>query len=259
MMPNLSICVVAYHNYNNIETIINSIEKHTDSSINKTIYIVDNSNDGNSDDGKQFKNIIDKYPDVVYLNTGENLGFAKGHNYVLNRIGSDYHAIVNPDIVLVEDSFSKIIQFMEDDQSIGMCVPKMVDAEGNMQLAYRKDPTPVDMFIRMFCPNLFPKRYRQHTLQNQDYSQPFQVPFAHGSFLVIRTELFKKLGGFDERFFLYIEDADLCRRVNQISKVMYFPGTEVIHKWEKGSHKNKKLFYYHVKSMYLYFKKWGIS
>lgn len=96
-----------------------------------------------------------------------------------------------------------------------------------------------------------------HTLQDQDYTQPFQVPFGQGSFLVIRTELFKKLNGFDDRFFMYLEDADLCKRVNEISKLMYYPGASVVHRWEKGSHKNKKLLMYHIQSMRKYFEKWG--
>ena len=76
---------------------------------------------------------------------------------------------------------------------------------------------------------------------------------------MIRTELFQKLGGFDERFFLYMEDADLCKRVNRVSRLCYCPDTKVIHKWEKGSHKSKKLFKLHVQSMISYFKKWGIK
>ena len=94
-------------------------------------------------------------------------------------------------------------------------------------------------------------------MQYEDYSKPFQVPFGQGSFLVIKTELFKRINGFDERYFMYMEDADLCKRVNQVSKLMYFPGATVVHKWQRGSHKNKKLFKYHIESMRHYFKKWG--
>ena len=128
-----------------------------------------------------------------------------------------------------------------------------------MQFVYRKNPTIFDMFIRMFCKKLFPKRIKYHTLQNKDYTKPFQVPFAQGSFLIIKSQLFKELKGFDENFFMYMEDADLCRRVNQITKLMYCPETEVIHKWNKGSHKNIMLFMSHIKSMKYYFTKWGYS
>ena len=70
-------------------------------------------------------------------------------------------------------------------------------------------------------------------------------------------EIKEKLNGFDDNFFMYLEDADLCKRVNQVSKLMYLPTATVIHKWAKGSHKNKTLFKHHVNSMKYYFKKWG--
>ena len=105
----------------------------------------------------------------------------------------------------------------------------------------------------------FEKRKAKHTMQYQDYTKPFRVPFGQGSFLVVRTELFKELNGFDDNFFMYLEDADLCKRVNQISKLMYFPNATVIHKWGRGSHTNKTLFKYHLQSMMVYFKKWGIK
>ena len=96
-------------------------------------------------------------------------------------------------------------------------------------------------------------------MQDMDFSKTFQVPFGQGSFLIIRSELFKEIGGFDDNFFMYVEDADLCKRVNQVSKLMYYPGARVIHKWEKGSHKNRMLLKYHVQSMIYYFRKWGMK
>lgn len=97
----------------------------------------------------------------------------------------------------------------------------------------------------------------EHTLQYEDYSKPFHVQFGQGSFLVIRSGLSKELQGFDEKFFMYVEDADLCKCVNQVSNFMYFPDATVIHKWEKASRKNKALFKYHVQSIRYYFKRWG--
>ena len=200
--------------------------------------------------------LAQQYKDVTYVSTGKNLGFGGGHNYILEMLESKYHAIVNPDIILEEDAFSELISFM-DDESIGMCVPRLVDEEGNLLGVYRRELTVWDMFIRMFLKGAFKKRQAYHTMQDMDYTKVFDVPFAQGSFLLIRTELFKQLKGFDERFFLYMEDVDLCKRLNQISRLCYCPHATVIHKWEKGSHKNGKLFKLHVQSMISYFCKWG--
>jgi len=276
----LSITIVSYHNEEDIKKAVASIEQYTPESISKQIYIVDNaSGDGNdetaiggekiskSDDtkgaldvGKEKRcalaELAEVYQDVTYVPAGKNLGFGRGHNYVLGQLDSKYHAIVNPDIILTEDAFSKLIRFMED-ESIGMCVPRLVDEEGNLLAVYRRDLTVWDMFIRMFLKGAFKKRQAYHTMQDADYTKSFDVPFAQGSFLLIRTKLFQELGGFDDRFFMYMEDADLCKRVNQVSRLCYCPEATVIHKWEKGSHKSGKLFKFHVQSMISYFMKWG--
>ena len=260
MPVRLSTCIVAYNNYKDIKAAIESMEQLTAPELTKKIYIVDNGVAISSiSDVNEFKKFVQGYSDIEYIDAGQNLGFGKGHNVVINKIDSEYHAIVNPDILFCEDAFSKIIAWMDEHKDVGMVIPDIRDEYGNRQLVYRKELTVFDMFVRFFCKGLFPERIRKHTLQDMDYSKPFQVPFGQGSFLVVKTNLFKALKGFDDNFFMYVEDADLCKRVNQVSKLMYFPGTRVIHKWNKGSHGNKVLFKYHVKSMKHYFKKWGIK
>lgn len=260
MENNLSVCIVAYDNYEDIESAIKTIEDFTSRKLNKKIYIVDNGVQV-SDENKieKFKNFIKNYNDVEYINLGDNLGFGKANNSVLGLINSKYHAIVNPDILLCEDSFSKILKWMDQNSDIGMAIPKLIDEDGKRQNVYRRELTVFDMFNRMILKEFFRNRAKKHVMSDMDYSIPFKVPFGQGSFLVIRTQLFKQLNGFDDRFFMYCEDADLCKRVNDVSKLMYYPGTKVVHKWEKGSHKDMTLFKYHLKSMIYYFEKWGVK
>ena len=251
-MKDLSVAIVAYNDEEDVKNAVESILRWTPDFISMTLYIVDNST---KETGLKE---LESNPNVVYINTGKNLGFGGGHNVVLPKLDSKYHAIVNPDILLKEDAFSKIVSFM-DETGCGMCVPRITDEDGNLLKVYRREVTVFDMFIRMFIKGGFKKRRAYHTMQDMDYEKPFEVPFAQGSFLVIKTELFKKLKGFDERFFLYMEDADLCKRVNNVSNLLYFPGASVIQKWEKGSHKNLGLFKLHVSSMVKYFLKWRRS
>lgn len=256
-MIDLSITIVAYKDYEEVLNAVKSIEHHTSPDIKKIIYIVDNSEYDNKK-SNNFKKLLSKYSDIIYFDTAKNLGFGKGHNFIINQLNSKYHAIINPDILLKEDSFSKIMNFMNN-TNCGMCIPRIENENGELQRAYRRELTVWDMFIRMFLSKHFKKRQDYHTLQDQDYKKTFNVPFGQGSFLVIDTKLFKSLNGFDERYFMYIEDADLCKRVNSVSSLMYFPDTTIIHKWKKASHKNKKLFKIHIQSMFKYFKKWGIK
>lgn len=258
MAVKLSISIVAYNNYEDIKEAIKSMEKYTSTELKKKVYIIDNGvSISSTDDINKFVAFVDGFDDVEYIDTKKNLGFGKGHNFILDKIESEYHAIVNPDIIFCEDAFSKIVKWMDENLQIGMTIPDIIDEEGKRQEVYRRELTVFDMFNRMFLKSAFKKRAKKHVMQDMDYSKPFQVPFGQGSFLVIRSELFKKINGFDDNFFMYVEDADLCKRVNQVSKLMYYPEVKVIHKWEKGSHGNKTLFKYHVQSMKYYFKKWG--
>ncbi|MCI8706269.1 MAG: glycosyltransferase family 2 protein [Lachnospiraceae bacterium] len=250
-MTEISITIVAYNDEDDVRAAVCSILECTAAAVSKRLYIVDNSSQKNG-----LRALGEEYPEVEYLAPGRNLGFGGGHNYVLPRLDSEFHAIVNPDILLTEDSFSVLLDFMRE-QGAGMAVPKLSDGSGNLQAVYRRELTVMDMGIRMFLPSRFKKRQAYHTMQEMDYGKPFLVPFAQGSFLVIRTELFRELGGFDKRYFMYMEDADLCRQVNQRSSLWYCPYTTVIHKWERGSHKDRKLRNMHIASMVRYFQKWG--
>lgn len=252
-MKDLTITIVSYHDEADVIKAVESIEKYTPASIQKEIFIVDNI-DGTVDNDKLMK-LENQYADVKVVATGKNLGFGGAHNYVMDMLDSKFHAIVNPDILLEMDAFSALLSFMQD-ETIGMCVPRLVDESGELLAVYRREVTVWDMFLRMFLKGAFKKRQDYHTMANADYTKPFEVPFAQGSFLVIQTELFKRLGGFDERYFLYMEDADLCKRVNEVSRLMYCPDATVVHAWDRGSHKSGKLFMLHVKSMFSYFSKW---
>lgn len=256
MANRLSVCIVAYENYGEIREGLASMELYTPASLVDKIYIVDNG-DAVSLEAAEFRKFLEAYDNVEYVDAGGNVGFGAGHDLVLERLTSEYHAIVNPDILFCEDAFSKIVAWMDVHPEAGMVIPDIRDMEGNRQAVYRKELTVFDVFVRFFARGLFPGRMKSHTLQDMDYSRPFRVPFGQGSFLVIRTALFKQLHGFDEHFFMYVEDADLCRRVNEVSSLMYCPEARVIHKWEKGSHKDGRLFKYHVRSLHYYFKKWG--
>ena len=251
MMTDLSITIVAYNNEEDVTKAVCSIMEHTALSMSKKIYLVDNSTHPNT-----LSALENRFPEVTYIKMERNLGFGRGHNQVLPLLDSKYHAIVNPDIILTEDSFSVLVDFLNKN-AYGMVIPKLLDTDGNLQAVYRRELTVWDMFIRFFLKKGFKKRKAFHTLQDMDFTKSFPVPFAQGSFLVVRTALFKELEGFDERFFMYVEDADLCKRVNACSSLYYCPDTAVIHKWEKGSHKDKSLRKEHIRSMFLYFNKWG--
>lgn len=156
MSVQLSISIVAYHNYDDIKKAVSTLEEYTPTTLTKKIYIVDNGAQTGSN--TEFVSFLSKYEDVQYIDAKKNLGFGKGHNFVLPLIDSEYHCIMNPDIVFTEDAFTPILEYMDNRPSVGMVIPNIVDSNGKRQNVYRKELTIFDMFIRMFCKGLFPKR-----------------------------------------------------------------------------------------------------
>ena len=138
----------------------------------------------------------------------------------------------------------------------------MFGMDGNQQHVYRRELTVVDFFVR-YVPNILAefspikKRNDKHLMNDICKEEPFECDFIQGSFLVLPTKLLKELNGFDERYFMYAEDADLCKRIRKKYKIMCYPECQVVHKWEKASHKNFKLFRIHCASLFKYFRKWG--
>lgn len=257
-MSDITLSVVLYRDYDTPLEMIRSLSEYLPSSYSVRLYAVDNSG-VESPEKDMFLATLKSYPFVEYLDAESNLGFGAANNLALEKADSKYHVFVNPDIQFTSDALSALASFMDAHDEIGMCIPRMVDEEGNLLPVYRREVTVLDAFNRMFLKGRLAKREAVHTMAGEDYSKPFRVPFGQGSFLFGKTDLLKEIGGFDDRFFMYLEDADLCKRINGISSLWYCPDVKVIHKWERGSHKKLRLMKIHLASYWKYFKKWNLS
>lgn len=253
MIP-VTISIVTYNNEATIGKTLESLMLHLPEEYSCSVFVIDN---GSSD-----RTLLEiaKYKDRITLinSPSGNIGFGAAHNLVIDQVDSEIHLIVNPDIVFFDDqSIISLIRYLEDHPDVGMVVPRIVDEKGDLQYLCRRNPTILDLVLRFLPGHFFPKREDYHVMKDKDYKKPFEVPFASGCFMAIRTSLFRELGGFDERFFLYAEDADLTRGVNQISKTVYVPDAVVCHLWARASYKDNKMTRIHLYSLLMYFRKWG--
>lgn len=259
----ITLSVVLYRDYKTPMGMVESLVRESDPSLSWHLYAVDNSalaeGDSLAPARDAFEAFLSETGAAEYVDAGCNLGFGRANNLALERADSAYHVFVNPDVLFVEDALSKLKAFMDSNPDVGMCCPRLVDEEGNLQYTCRRGITVLDAFNRMILKNHMVGRDRWHAMKDKDYSHPFDVPFAQGSFLMGRTTLLKKLGGFDDDFFMYLEDADLCRRVNEASRLLYCPDATAVHKWEKASHKDGRLLRIHMQSYMTYFRKWGLK
>lgn len=255
-MTKFSISIVTYNNEKTIGSTLFALTENWPAGIDISCYLIDNAS--TDDTIQKLFPYVNKLK--IILSERGNIGFGAAHNTVIDRIDSDYHIIMNPD-VLIQDSgmFKMIATFMAANPDIGMLVPRIEDENGELQYLCRRELTVLDLALRFMPGNFMSKRLAWHEMRDKNYDQPFDVPFASGCFMVIRTGLLKQLQGFDERFFLYSEDADLSRRVNQLSRIVYYPEITVCHKWERASYKNWQMTKLHLKSLWQYFRKWGFK
>jgi len=219
------------------------------------MFIIDNSND------EEIKKLCTN-PCVEYIKTKTNLGFGAAHNIGISesqKLQSNYHLIVNPDIYFEKNTIESLISYAETDQDIGLLMPKILYPNNDIQYLCKLLPNPMNLIFRRFIPikKIVEKMNLRYELRFSGYDKIMNVPYLSGCFMFCRTSALEKVGSFDERFFMYLEDIDLSRRLNEHYKTIYYPLVKVYHKFEKGSYKNKKLLNYHIKSTFMYFNKWG--
>ena len=245
MIP-VSGTVVAYHNRDEILECLKSVKEQT-KGVRLSLFVSDNG----SDDGTPAA-VRAAFPDVTVIENGANLGFGAGHNKVLPLLSSRYHVMINPDITLQEDAVSKMVSYMEEHPEVGLMMPDIQNPDGTRQILPKRDPR----WRYMIAGKFFPAVRRAYCRADEAMDVPTEIEFCSGCFMLIRTELFRKLGGFDERYFLYMEDADLSRQVRKEAKVVFFPGAKVTHAWHHESAKSGKALKLHIESGRKYFAKW---
>lgn len=219
------------------------------------LYIIDNSKD---DSLRQYAIGYDK---ATYIKS-TNLGFGHGHNIGIVKsfeTNANYHVVINPDVYWHDNVIEELEKFMDTHTECGLVMPKILYPNGDIQYLCKLLPSPIHLLGRRFIPfKVVQKRInRRFELKDSGYDKIMEVPALSGCFMFLRTDVLRKVGLFDERYFMYTEDFDLCRRIGEISKTMFYPYVSVYHEYEKGSYKNKKLLKFHIRSAIKYFNKWG--
>lgn len=233
----------------NKEKIKKTIDSFLNIPLEKELYLIDNSPTNVLE--SQFKHI-----DITYIFVGKNIGFGSAHNLILNKISSNFHLILNPDIVFSKDVVLELIEEIKKHPSVSFVTPNVVYPSREKQFVCRKHPTFLDLINRRL--KISKSYISKNQYQHKNLEKPFYPDFIHGCFMFFKTKDLKKIKGFDERYFLYMEDADICRKIQYIGKkILYFPEVTITHQYQKGSSKNTKLFFYHLSSAIKYFLKWG--
>ncbi|MEZ4747634.1 MAG: glycosyltransferase family 2 protein [Calditrichia bacterium] len=213
------------------------------------IFVVDNA----STDGSVCA-VKNRYPQVKVLELSENHGFSYANNIALQQCRGKYVCLMNPDIQLIEPIFPNLFEWMENHPETGICAPRVLNADNATQKSIRKFPNNVNIFARAIGLDRF---FQKTMFYNMHHAQT--VDIIHGCFWLIRHTAIKIVGGLDERFFLYAEDLDWCKRFHTAGYVlMYLPYVRIIHYGGAASRSAPtKYFLQQFRSSLLYLQKHG--
>lgn len=246
--------IVTYNN--NFDDLKAAINSFLETDLDIKLFISDNSE---TDKIKQL--CSDSRVEYIFNNCNNGFGYA--HNIAIKKseeLGSKYHLVINPDIYYEKGNLEKMIEFMDKNEEVGLMMPKILYPNGEIQYVCKLLPTPFNLFSRGFLPNWnwVKKINDNYEMRFTNYDKVMEVPYISGCFMVFRTKVFSEIGYFDDNIFMYLEETDISRRIiKQGYKTVMNPETIVYHKWEKGTHKNKKLRNVTIKSSIYYFNKYG--
>lgn len=215
--------------------------------------------DNNSHDGS-VQMLEKEFPPIHLLVSEQNLGFSKGHNLCAKHAKGDYLFILNPDTLLSPSALDRLVAFASAHPEIGIIGPKLLNPDGSLQFSCRRFPEPTAALFRNTpLGKLFPNNHytREYLMTDWDHNSVREVDWVSGAALFVRKTVFEQLGGFDEQFFMYCEDVDLCYRAWQAGwKVVYYPDVVIYHAIGRSTDlvANKMIRTFH-QSMYRYYKK----
>ncbi|PJA96542.1 MAG: glycosyl transferase [Ignavibacteriales bacterium CG_4_9_14_3_um_filter_34_10] len=224
----LSVIIVNYNVKQFLKNLIESVLKAVEN-ISYEIIVVDNaSSDGSAEE------IRNSFPHVKFIANKKNLGFGAANNQALEIAKGEFIVLINPDALVKTNTFDTLIKFFHDNPQTGMAGCKVLNPDGTLQLACRRSfPGVWTSFTKIVgLSSLFPKSkyFAKYNLTYLDENEIHEVDAISGSFMFFRKEVYEKVGGFDNDYFMYGEDLDLCYRVQKAGyKVYYVPTTEIIH------------------------------
>lgn len=250
----LSVVIVNYNVKYYLEQCLRSVEKATQS-ISTEIFVVDNA----SSDGS-LEYLKSKFPEIIFIQNEENLGFAKANNIAIRKSRGEYILLLNPDTLVAETTILKCIELMNNHPDAGGTGVRMLNTNGTFAYESRRGfPSPLTSFFKItgLC-KFFPhsQLLGKYYLRFLDENKINQIDVISGAFMFLRKEALEKAGLLDEDFFMYGEDVDLSYRITKAGFQNYYAPYPIIH--YKGESTKKDSFRYiqvFYDAMLIFFRK----
>lgn len=253
----LAISIVNYNTKKLLHQCLQSIFSYS-IGLEYRVYVVDNHS---TDESQEM--VESSFPQVSLIRNHQNVGFARSNNQIIKMTTSRYILVLNPDIIVLSGSIDHMVNFMDKYPETGILGCKLFYPDHLMQFSCRRYPNPFIIFFRgLYGDSLFPHAniFRRYLMAEWDHSSIAEVDWVMGSCMMLRREALEEIGLFDEGFFMYYEDADLCLRMWKDWKVYYDPDAYMIHHHLQESHKLRAVRqrWIHMASAYRFFRKHGL-
>lgn len=250
----LSVIILNYNVRYFLELCVLSVQKAIQNLDAEIIVIDNNSSDDSCVMMKQ------RFPNIKLIENKENFGFPKGNNIAVKEAKGEYICILNPDTVVAEDTFEKMLAFAKSKTDLGIVGCKLIDGTGNfLPESKRGVPTPWVAFTKIFgLYKMFPNSslFNKYYAQNLNENQTGKVDILVGAFMVMKRELYNEIGGFDENCFMYSDDIDLSYMALKKAKSnYYFHETTVIHYKGESTIRDHKYMKHFQEAMQFFYKK----
>jgi len=259
----LSVVIVNYNHKFFPKMAIEALEK-INSNFEMEIIVVDNNS--SDEESVSFLNQASKENRITLIKSPKNVGFGQGNNMGARIANGEYIFFHNPDVTVGEDSLQDMIDYLQKHKDIGILAPKLVYSSGKVQESCRRHRGFFDLVLnRSFLGKLpiFKKRVESYLMEDFDHNQIQDVELVAGAAMMMPKTVFKEVSGFDKRYFLFMEDFDLCQMVRKAGyRVVYFPEAVMQHYHKRLSQGStirllgKKVFWLHLSSAIKYFWKW---
>lgn len=225
-----------------------------------SLYIVDNANERN-----RLEEICQPYLhklNIEIISSPENIGYGSGHNLAISRVESEFHLILNPDVIFLGKGLHNAIEYMQSvDAAVAVC-PDGVDADGERIFLNKQYPSVCILALRGFAPRWLKEKFSEYLAVYENRQLVLggsmqNVQIASGCCLLVRTTALKKVLGFRENFFLYFEDFALSMDLNTLGNIVYLPAFSIKHFGGHASKKGLLHIRYFVVSAWKFFKLYG--
>lgn len=234
--PDLSVVVVSRDVRDLLAACLESLHQSDNGFVIETLVVDAASSDGSS------AMVRKRFPAVRQLASRENLGFTRGNNWAIRLARGRHVMLLNPDTVVRPGALRALVTFLDAHPDVGVAAPKLVFPDGSVQSSRRRFPRPVTGFVESTVLERWLGRsrvVREYRLDDGPADAPQDVDWVVGAAMVVRREAFEQAGLLDERFFMYSEEVDLCRRIRAAGwRVVYVPDAVVVHHEGRSSEQN---------------------